>query len=68
MAATLYINDNAVLSTVVWILWSDGQFSGAAAMSVVLGLAMGGLAVLVRFVAMRVTTQPAQEIQAAVQT
>jgi hypothetical protein len=34
----------------------------------VLGLAMGGLAVLVRFVAMRVTTQPAQEIQAAVQT
>jgi iron(III) transport system permease protein len=66
MAATLYINDNAVLSTVVWILWSDGQFSGAAAMSVVLGLAMGVLAVLVRVIAMRVTAQPVQEIQPVV--
>jgi hypothetical protein len=37
-------------------------------MSVVLGLAMGVLAVLVRFIAMRVTAQPVQEIHAAVQT
>jgi hypothetical protein len=37
-------------------------------MSVVLGIIMGILAVLVRFIAMRVTTQPVQEIQAAVHT
>jgi iron(III) transport system permease protein len=66
MAATLYINDNAVLSTVVWLLWSDGQFNGAAAMSVVLGLTMGFLAVVVRFIGIRLGTDSSTPREAAV--
>jgi len=50
MAATLYITDNAVLSTVVWVLWSNGEFDRAAAVSVVLAILMGLLAVAVRFI------------------
>jgi len=57
MAATLYISDNAVLSTVVWVLWSNGQFDGAAAMSVVLGLIMGLLTAAVRIIGTRVGTK-----------
>ncbi|MBI2360014.1 MAG: iron ABC transporter permease, partial [Deltaproteobacteria bacterium] len=50
MAATLYITDNAVLSTVVWVLWSNGEFDRAAAVSVVLAVLMGLLAVTARFI------------------
>ena len=50
MAATLYITDNAVLSTVVWVLWSNGEFDRAAAVSVILAVVMGLLAVAARFI------------------
>jgi iron(III) transport system permease protein len=59
MAVTLYITDNAVLSTVVWLLWSNGEFDRAAAVSVVLGIAIGLLAVVARIVG----TQLAAKVQ-----